>query len=35
MAYVQWPYMEIMKKDKTLKLTNFPRNHNVSVLFPQ
>ena len=29
------PYGKVKKYEKTTKLSNFRRNHNVSVLFPQ
>lgn len=35
MSYIQLPYGKVEKDNKTIKLTNFPRNTNVSVLFPK
>ena len=35
MSYIQLPYGNVEKPQQTIKLTNFPRNHNVSVLFPE
>lgn len=38
MFYIQLLYWKVIKNDKTFNiqtLTNFPRNHNVSALFPQ
>ena len=32
MSYIQLPFGKIEKDNKTIKLTNFSRNHNVSVL---
>ena len=35
MSCIQLPYGKVIKNKKKLKLTNFPRNHNVLVLFLQ
>lgn len=35
MSYIQLPDGKVEKDNKTTKLTNFPRNHDVSVLFPK
>ena len=33
-SFIQLSYKKVIKKDTTLKLTNFPRNHNALALFP-
>ena len=34
MPYFQLPYRKVKKDNETINLTNFPRNHVVSVLLP-